>query len=255
MLVVISPAKKLDFKTKSNTNISSKPQLLEHSELLINDLKKYSIEDLTRLLNISYGLAETNLTRILEWHKNYYGQENSKQAILAFNGDVYVGLDAKSFSEQQFEIAQNKVRIISGLYGLLKPLDLILAYRLPMATKLSNSRGRNLYDFWNNIITDELNKALEQTNSKMLVNLASNEYFKAIDRKKINAEIIDVAFKEDKNGTLRVVSFYAKKARGRMTRYIIENNINNFEDLKGFNIDGYSFSEEQSEKNKLVFVR
>ncbi len=254
MLIVISPAKKLDFKTESNTGLSSKPELLEHSKLLIDELRKCSIEDLTKLMNISYGLAESNLTRFWEWDENHESP-NTKQAILAFNGDVYVGLDAKNFTEQQFELAQNKLRIISGLYGLLRPLDMIWAYRLSMATKLQNSRGRNLYDFWGNIITNEINKSLAETNSKTLVNLASNEYFKALSRKKINAQIVDIVFKENKNGTFRVVSFYSKKARGQMANYIIKNNINDVEMLKGFNIDGYAFSEEQSERNMLIFVR
>ncbi len=254
MLIVISPAKKLDFQTKSNTNLSTRPEFLSDSKLLVDELKKCSIEDLTKLMNISYGLAETNLTRFLEWTENY-ALENAKQAVLAFNGDVYVGLDAKNFTEQQFEIAQNKLRIISGLYGLLRPLDMILPYRLSMSTKLANSRGRNLYDFWGDIITNEINKKLSENNSKTLVNLASNEYFKVLNRKKIDAQIVDVVFKENKNGIFRVVSFYAKKARGQMAGYIIRNNINDVEKLKGFNIDGYAFSDEQSEKNKLVFVR
>lgn len=254
MLIVISPAKKLDYKTKANTELSSMPSLLEHSKILIDELQKCSIEELTKLMNISYGLAETNLKRYVDWKPNY-DKQTAKQAILAFNGDVYIGIDAKSFNDKQFEIAQNKVRIISGLYGLLKPLDLILPYRLPMATKLTTRNGRNLYDFWGNIITKEINKSLKETKSTLLVNLASNEYIKAIDKNDISTDILDIAFKENKNGIYRVVSFYAKKARGTMTRYIIENNISDKEELKGFNIDGYSFDETQSNNEKFVFVR
>lgn len=254
MLIVISPAKKLDFKNPPNTKLYSTPNLLEHSKVLINELKKCSIEDLTKLMNVSYGLAETNLKRFFDWSLPFK-PENAKQAILAFNGDVYEGLNAKSFSDKDFNVAQKKLRIISGLYGLLKPLDLIQAYRLSMGTKLSNDRGKNLYGFWGDIITDELNKSIKETDNNILVNLASNEYFKAINRNKINAEIIEIVFKENKNGIYRVVSFYAKKARGLMANFIIKNNINNPEDLKGFNLDNYYFDQKQSTKSKIVFVR
>lgn len=254
MLIVISPAKKLDFKNPPNTKLYSTPNLLEHSKILIEELKKCSIEDLTKLMNISYGLAETNLKRIFDWSVPFK-PENAKQAILAFNGDVYEGLNAKSFSDKDFNVAQKKLRIISGLYGLLKPLDLIQAYRLSMGTKLSNDRGKNLYSFWGDIITDELNKSLKETDNNILINLASNEYFKAIDRNNIKAEIIEIVFKENKNGIYRVVSFYAKKARGLMANFIIKNNLNNPENLKGFNLDNYYFDQKQSTKSKIVFVR
>ncbi|MBN2890437.1 MAG: peroxide stress protein YaaA [Bacteroidales bacterium] len=254
MLIVISPAKKLDYKTQPNTSLQSMPTLLEHSKELIEDLRNCSIESLTKLMNISYGLAETNLERFAEWELPYK-KENAKQAVLAFNGDVYNGLNAKTFDDEDFKVAQNKIRIISGLYGLLKPLDLILPYRLPMGTKLSNSRGKNLYEFWGNIITTEINKALIETKSKAIINLASNEYFKAVNKENIDAELVEVVFKENKNGILRVVSFYAKKARGMMANYIVKNKINDVEDLKGFNYEGYSYDESQSTKNKFVFVR
>ncbi len=254
MLVVISPAKKLDFKTKANTSQYSVPELTEHSQILINELKKCTIEDLTKLMNISYGLAETNLKRIFEWHLPFT-PENAKQAILAFNGDVYEGINAKNFTEKDFKFAQNHLRIISGLYGLLRPLDLIQPYRLPMGTKLPNERGKNLYAFWGNIITDQINKTLQQTNNKILLNLASNEYFKAINTKELEVPTVDVVFKENKNGVYRVVSFYAKKARGLMSRFIITNQITNIEDIKSFNLDGYSFDEQQSDMDKFVFTR
>lgn len=254
MLIVISPAKKLDYKNPPNTESYTIPSLTEHSEILIEELRKCSIEDLTKLMNISYGLAETNLKRFFDW-KLPFNLKNAKQAILAFNGDVYEGINAKSFSQKDFNVAQNKLRIISGLYGLLKPLDLVQAYRLPMGTKLSNERGKNLYQFWGDIITNEINKSLQETNSKILVNLASNEYFKAIDKNNINAQIIEVVFKENKNGIYRVVSFYAKKARGFMTNFIIKNNIKNIEEIKAFNMANYSFDEQQSSDFKLVFTR
>ena len=254
MLIVISPAKKLDFKTKSNTLLNSKPNLLEHSKKLIDELRKCSIEDLTKLMNISYGLAETNLERYANWNISHK-KELAKQAILAFNGDVYTSIGAKLFDDKDFEIAQNTIRIISGLYGLLRPLDLILPHRLSMGTRLSTEQGRNLYEFWGETIIEELNVALAETNNKILVNLASNEYFNAIKKGDINAQLIDIIFKENKNGTYRVVSFYAKKARGLMSNFIIKNNIETIEELKSFNMTGYSFDESQSEEYKLVFVR
>lgn len=254
MLIVISPAKKLDFKTKPKTNLYTIPVLTNHAEILVNELRKCSIEDLTKLMNISYGLAETNLKRFFDWSIPF-STDNAKQAVLSFNGDVYDGMNAKSFSNEDFKIAQNTVRIISGLYGLLKPLDLIQPYRLPMGTKLANERGKNLYEFWGDIITDELNISLDETNNDTLINLASNEYFKAVNTQNLNAKIIEVIFKENKNGVYRVVSFYAKKARGLMARYIINNKIKDVEDLKGFNLENYNFDEKQSTKDKLVFTR
>ncbi len=254
MLIIISPAKKLNLKEKPNTKNFSKPELTNHSKILIEELKKRSIEDLTKLMNISYGLAETNLNRFLKWSLPF-NLENAKQALLSFNGDVYKSINPADFSEKDFQVAQNKLRIISGLYGLLKPLDLIQPYRLPMGTKLANQRGKNLYRFWDDIITEELNKSLEQTNNNILLNLASNEYFKAIKPKKLNAVIVEVVFKENKNGVYRVVSFYAKKARGLMTRFIIKNKINKIDDIKSFNLENYYFDENQSTNKKLVFIR
>jgi len=254
MLLVISPAKKLDIQTETLINKYTQPELLEHSKLLVDTLKKKSIEDLIKLLNISYGLAETNL----EYYKNWsypFNLNNAKQAILMFKGDVYVGLEANTFSKEDFDFAQAHIRILSGLYGLLRPLDLIKPYRLPMGTKLINPRGKNLYDFWNNIITQALNKALKQINSNILINLASNEYFKAIKPEKLNAHIITPIFKENKNGKQRVISFYAKKARGLMSRFVIKNKITTHEELKNFNLEGYKFDSQQSTDDKLIFVR
>lgn len=254
MLILISPAKKLDYKTKSNTNLYTNAELTEHSKILVEEIRKCSIEDLTKLMNISYGLAETNLNRFYEWHLPF-SLENAKQAILAFNGDVYEGINAKDFSQEDFEYSQKTLRIISGLYGVLKPLDLIQSYRLSMGTKLQNPRGKNLYEFWGDTITENINKALKETGHTEILNLASNEYFKAINSDVLNAKIIDVIFKENKNGTYRVVSFYAKKARGLMSQYIIKNRLKNIDDIKAFNMDGYSFASSQSTLNKLVFVR
>lgn len=254
MILIISPAKKLDFKTKSNTDQYTYAELTDHSKILIEELRKCSIEDLTKLMNISYGLAEKNLDRFYNWTLPFT-KENAKQAVLAFNGDVYNGIDAKSFKESDFEFAQKKLRIISGLYGLIKPLDLIQPYRLSMGTKLQNPRGKNLYKFWGDIITESLNKTLSETGDKNVLNLASNEYFKAINPDKLNANIINIVFKENKNGIYRVVSFYAKKARGIMSNYIIKNKIEKLEDIKSFDLDGYSFDKNQSTLQKLVFIR
>ncbi len=254
MLLVISPAKKLDYKTKPNTKIYTYPELTDYSKILVDELRKCSIEDLTKLMNISYGLAETNLNRFFNWSLPFT-PENAKQAILAFNGDVYDGINAKMFNDDDFDFAQKTLRIISGLYGLLKPLDLIQPYRLSMGTKLQNSKGKNLYQFWGDIITESLNKTLSETANKELLNLASNEYFKAINPEKLNAKIIDVVFKENKNGIYRVVSFYAKKARGLMSNYVIKNRIEKIEDIKAFNSEGYSFDKNQSTAHKIVFIR
>ncbi len=254
MLLVISPAKKLDTESEPVTKKYTQPQLLEHSKELVDILKKKTIEDLIKLLNISYGLAELNLERYQKWNPPF-SLDNAKQAILIFNGDVYDGLDAKTFTEDDFDFAQKHLRILSGLYGVLRPLDLIQPYRLPMGTKLVNPRGKNLYLFWGDIITEALNQALKEVKTDILVNLASNEYFKAIHPDKLNARIITPVFKENKNGNLRVVSFYAKKARGMMSKFIIQNRLTSPEDLKNFDMEGYKFAPDQSTDEKLVFVR
>jgi len=254
MLIVISPAKKLDFDTPPVTNKFSQPELLEHSKVLVDILKRSSIESLTKLMNISYGLAELNLKRFQQW-STPFSLQNAKQAVLAFNGDVYEGLNAADFNEEDYDFAQEHLRIISGLYGILRPMDLIQPYRLPMGTKLINPRGKNLYQFWGDIITEKLNEEIDKKGYKYLINLASNEYFKAIHPDKLNAQIITPVFKENKNGVYRVVSFYAKKARGLMTRFAIENRIEDPEHLKDFALEGYKFDPAQSNTEKFVFVR
>ncbi len=254
MLLVISPAKKLDFSKQTIISEFSQPQLLDQAKILMDILKQKSIEDLIKLLNISYGLAETNLQRFQEWNPPFTPY-NAKQAILAFNGDVYDGLKAKTFSQQDFQFAQKHLRILSGLYGVLRPLDLIQPYRLPMGTKLVNPRGKNLYQFWGDIITNNLNHTIKYYGYKYLINLASNEYFKAINTKKLNAKVITPVFKEIKNGVERVVSFYTKKARGMMARFIITNKIEDPQQLKYFNLGGYKYSDEESSDEKIVFIR
>ncbi len=254
MLLVISPAKKLDTQSSPVTKKYTQPELLEHSKILVDILKKKTIEDLIKLLNISYGLAELNLERYQQWNPPFT-LDNAKQAVLIFNGDVYDGLEANNFTEDDFDFAQKHLRILSGLYGLLRPLDLIQPYRLPMGTKLVNPRGKNLYLFWGDIITETLNKALKEAGTDVLVNLASNEYFKAVHPDKLNGRVVTPVFKENKNGKQRVVSFYAKKARGLMSRFVIQNRLTSPEQLKDFYLEGYKFDPLQSTDDKLVFVR
>jgi len=254
MLLVVSPAKNLDYDSPLATEQFSQPELLEHSQLLIKQCKKLTPADISSLMGISDKLAGLNAARFGEW-ATPFTQENARQAILAFNGDVYTGLDAKSFSEKDFAFAQQHMRILSGLYGLLKPLDLMQAYRLEMGKKLDNDRGSNLYQFWDDIITEHLNAAIEAQGDNVLINLASNEYFKSVKKKSLKAEVITPAFKDWKNGQYKMISFFAKKARGLMARYIIENQITDVEQLKGFDVAGYQYSTELSKANDWVFTR
>jgi cytoplasmic iron level regulating protein YaaA (DUF328/UPF0246 family) len=205
-------------------------------------------------MKLSDKLAGLNAARFGEWSLPFT-PENARQAVLAFNGDVYSGLDANSFSDDDFNFAQQHFRILSGLYGLLKPLDLMQAYRLEMGTKLDNVRGANLYQFWGDIITKELNEVLVEQGDDVLINLASNEYFKAVNKKSLNATIITPQFKDWKNGQYKMISFYAKKARGLMARYIIQNQIKNIEQVKDFDLAGYQFNTDFSQGNELVFTR
>jgi len=254
MLIIISPAKSLDFDTKPINKKHSEPSLLAESPALITELCKLSPEELGKLMSISPKLSELNTTRNHNW-KTPFTPQNAKQALLAFRGDVYTGIDADSFTTANFNLAQKKLRILSGLYGLLRPLDLIQPYRLEMGTKLKNNRGKNLYEFWGSMITDELNKSLQESNNKILINLASNEYFKAVKKKEVNAEIVTPIFKDEKNGNYKVISFFAKKARGMMTQFIIKNNIKTISGLKTFDSAGYIYNEELSKGNELVFIR
>jgi len=254
MKIVISPAKTLDFETPAQTNIYSQPAYLEQSQQLIDELKVLSVSDIATLMKLSDKLASLNMARFGSW-ATPFNQDNAKQALLAFKGDVYTGLNAESFSEKDFEFAQQSLRILSGLYGLLKPLDLIQAYRLEMGTKFANSQGKDLYQFWGNQLTDALNQEFSKDSDPVLVNLASNEYFKAVKAKELQARIITPIFKDWKNGQYKIISFYAKKARGLMTAYIIQNQLTEPEQLKGFNVDGYYFSPENSKGNDWCFLR
>ncbi|MBO9490075.1 peroxide stress protein YaaA [Endozoicomonas sp. G2_1] len=254
MLLVVSPAKNLDYESPVATQTFSQPELLAESELLIERCLKLSPADIGSLMSISDKLAGLNAARFGAWQQPFT-PDNARQAVLAFNGDVYTGLDAASFSEDDFAFAQDHMRILSGLYGLLKPLDLMQAYRLEMGTKLDNVRGKNLYEFWGSIITELLNKAIAEQGDKVLVNLASTEYFKAVKKKELDANIITPAFKDWKNGQYKMISFFAKKARGLMARYIIQNQLTDVEQLKGFDLGGYQFNDELTKGNDWVFTR
>lgn len=253
MLILISPAKSLDFETKPSTEKYTQPSFLKESRQLNRELKKLSPKDLSQLMSISDKLGELNFERNQKW-KTPFSPENAKQAVLAFTGDVYQGLQASDLSEKELDVAQEKIRILSGLYGLLKPLDLIQAYRLEMGTKFGVNGSNDLYGFWQDKITKAVNKELKQVGGP-LVNLASNEYYKVVDSKKIRAEIISPAFKDLKNGQYKIISFYAKKARGLMSRFVVKNNITNAEDLKAFDLEGYYFNNELSKGKDWIFTR
>ncbi|MBA4410949.1 MAG: peroxide stress protein YaaA [Bacteroidota bacterium] len=254
MIIVISPAKTL----YSNCPVQFKPfsqvDFLPEAEKIISVMKKKKPAQLANLMGISPKLAETNYQRFQAW-ATPFTPENSWQAILMFNGDVYQGLKADTFSADEFEIAQQHLRILSGVYGLLKPLDLIQPYRLEMGTSVAIGRKKNLYDFWKARITAKLNQDFSETGGKVLINLASNEYFSAIDSKNLEARIITLTFKEQKSGQYQVVSFFAKRARGLMSRFIIQNQINDPEEIKAFDLEGYYFNNGLSKGDNWVFTR
>jgi len=254
MLIVISPAKTLDFDTLPTTNTFSQPTMLDDSEKLIDVLTTKSPSDIEKLMKISPKLAELNAERYHTWSRPF-DANNAKQAVLAFKGDVYTGLDAESLSDKELAYAQDHLRILSGLYGLLRPLDLMQAYRLEMGTKLDNPKGKNLYEFWGNKITDAINAQLADQQSDALINLASNEYFKSVKAKNINADIVTPVFKDWKNGQYKMISFYAKKARGLMSAWVIKNQVEELAQLSGFNVDGYQYSSNDSDALNPVFLR
>lgn len=254
MLIVISPAKSLDYKTPPTTEEFTMSEMLDESEKLLTKLRKMNAKKLSDLMGISANLGQLNFERYQTWHQPFT-PENAKQAVLAFSGDVFQGLDAPSLSGKQLLKLQSKLRILSGLYGVLKPLDLMQPYRLEMGTKLKYQRSANLYDFWKSKITPKIKEALAESGSNVLVNLASNEYYKSIDTKKLGAEIVTPEFKDLKNGQYKMISFFAKKARGLMTRFILENDINRIEDLQAFDLQGYNFNPRLSKDNKPVFTR
>lgn len=254
MLIVLSPAKTLDFETPVSTTEFSQATLLEQSELLIERCQKLSMQDIASLMKVSDKIAGLNVARFADW-KLPLTPDNARQALFAFKGDVYTGLEAQTLSPAVLSYAQQHLRILSGLYGLLKPLDLMLAYRLEMGTKLDNFRGANLYQFWGSMVTEAVNASLQAQGDQLLVNLASNEYFKAVKKRELKGQIITPIFKDQKNGQYKVISFYAKKARGLMARYILENELTEVEQLKSFDVDGYYFVEADSTATDLVFYR
>lgn len=252
MIVVISPAKKLDFTTPAPLSESTLPTNLEKSSQLISELRKCDAKKISSLMSLSEALTKLNMQRYQDF-KTPFTLKNAKQAVFAFKGDTYVGLDAESLKENEVLYAQQKLRILSGLYGLVSPLDLIQPYRLEMGTNFSCGESKNLYEFWKQTITEELNDLLKE--NKVLINCASNEYFKAVDTKKLKATVITPAFKENKDGEFKMVSFFAKKARGMMSRYIIENRLDDPLDLLGFNLDGYKYNKKLSSELGPVFTR
>lgn len=252
MKIVISPAKSLDFETKIPTTQFTQGIFLDEASKLNTVLKKKSPKQLSSLMSISDKLGELNWERNQNWQLPF-STENARQAVFAFKGDVYIGLDAYTLSSEKINQLQQKLRILSGQYGLLKPLDLIQPYRLEMGTKLKVGSKSNLYEYWNSKITNALNTELIE--GEVLVNLASNEYFKAVKPKLLKVPIITPIFKDYKNGKLKMISFFAKKARGLMVRYIVDNNIEKTEDLKGFNYEGYAFDANLSTNKELVFTR
>ena len=254
MLAVISPAKRLDFKSAATTDKHSLPAFLPDSKQLIRELRSKSPDEIAKLMNLSTELADLNYERYGEW-QTPFTPENAKQAALAFKGDVYLGLDAATLNDRDWAWAQKHLRILSGLYGLLKPLDLIQPYRLEMGTKLANPKGDDLYAFWGKRLTCALNEAIAEQRQPVLVNLASTEYFDSVDENAIEARIITPTFKDLKNGRYRFLSFYAKKARGLMARYIIDNRVSTLKGLRDFDVAGYYFSESQSRGDNWVFLR
>ena len=252
MKILLSPAKSLDFKSELPTNKTSSICFEKEAQYLNSILKSKNPKELSDLMSISSKIADLNYERNHNWSLPFT-QKNARQAVYAFSGDVYRGLDAYSIDDSKIDFLQNSVRIISGLYGLIKPLDLIQPYRLEMGTKLAFDSNKNLYDFWRKKITEQLN--LELDDKEPILNLASNEYFKAIDAKVIKSDVYSANFKQFKNGEFKTIAIFSKKARGMMTRFIVNNNITNISDIKSFDYDGYIFHEELSTDKELIFTR
>lgn len=254
MLLVLSPAKSLDFESPVPEQAFTQPDFLNRSEQLIKTLRQLSPEDLSDLMHISPKLAELNVERNLNW-QTPFTPDNARPAIYAFTGDVYTGLDVHSLDSEDIQYAQDHVRILSGLYGLLRPLDLMQAYRLEMGTSLKHKSNSSLYEYWGSSLAEKLNETFADTEDPVLINLASNEYFKAVDKKKLKARIISPVFKDYKNGQYKIISFFAKKARGMMAAWIIRNRIENVQQLNDFELAGYHFSDSDSTDDKPVFLR
>ena len=253
MITVISPAKTLDFESQPITNCHTQPKFLAQSQALIDELRELSAPSIATLMKLSDKLAGLNMARFQTW-TTPFSLGNSKQAVLAFKGDVYTGLDADTMDDEGLAFAQQHLRILSGLYGVLKPLDLIQPYRLEMGTQFANAKGKNLYQFWGGQLREEIETEASQSDA-VLVNLASNEYFKAVDTKQLDARIITPVFKDEKNGTFKIISFYAKKARGLMSAWLIQQQITDPDRLKAFDVAGYRFDPSSSQGDTFVFTR
>ncbi len=253
MIVLLSPAKSLNLEPTKQKG-TTQPRLLEESGTLVNKLKKQSIKSIKDLMKISDQLAELNSKRYKSF-ETPFTKENAKPAILTFDGDVYTGLQAESFDQDDMKFAQSHIRILSGLYGVLRPLDLMQAYRLEMGTSLKTGRKKNLYEFWDTKITDLINKDLKKAKSDIVLNLASKEYFGAVKQQLVEGNIVDVDFKENRNGVFKVISFNAKKARGTMAHKIVKNRVTDVAHLKRFNVDGYKYNKDLSKDNHLVFTK
>ncbi|QWE15790.1 peroxide stress protein YaaA [Polynucleobacter sp. AP-Nino-20-G2] len=254
MLIVLSPAKSLDYKTPVSVKATTLPEFVAESAKLIADLKKLAPQEVADLMGLSDQLAVLNVGRYRDWSKKFT-PENSKPAIYAFNGDVYDGFDVKSLDAKAVHFAQDHIRILSGLYGALKPLDLMQPYRLEMGTAFKNARGKDLYAFWGQRVTQSLKQVLDHQKKPVLLNLASEEYFKVLQPKDLDCPVISPVFQDAKDGKYKIISFYAKRARGLMARYIVENRITDPVDLKGFNLDGYKYVASESKPDKPVFRR
>lgn len=254
MIVLLSPAKTLDFETACPTDKYSQLEFPKEAKKLNVLLKKLKVGDIQKLMSVSEDIAQLNHARFKNFQSEYT-LENSKQAVFAFKGDVYLGMEPQSFSEKDLDYAQGKMRILSGLYGILRPLDLIQPYRLEMGTKLANKEGTNLYHFWGDKITKKINAELKSQNDDVILNLASNEYFKSVKSKSLQGSLVTAEFKDSKNGEYKMIGFFAKKARGAMAAYVVKNRIEKIDDLKGFDWDGYIYNENMSEENNLVFTR
>jgi cytoplasmic iron level regulating protein YaaA (DUF328/UPF0246 family) len=254
MLILISPAKTLDFDTPATTKTATKPAFLGESQRLIHELQKLDPGDISSLMHISENLGNLNHARFMDWHTPFT-KTNAKQSVLAFKGDVYTGLDAESFTADEHKYAQQHLRILSGLYGVLRPLDLMQPYRLEMGTKFVNPRGKNLYEFWGDLVTDNLNKQLKSLKTETVLNLASNEYFKSVNKKLLKGEIIAPVFKDLNRGNYKIISFYAKKARGLMAAWVIKKGLTDPNKLKQFKVAGYRYNADMSTSAKPVFTR
>ena len=254
MLIVLSPAKSLDYKTPAKVKAPTLPEFVSESAKLIADLKKLSPQELANLMGLSDQLAALNVGRYRDWSKKFT-DENSKPAIYAFDGDVYDGFDVKTLDAKAIAFAQDHVRILSGLYGALRPLDLMQPYRLEMGTPFKNARGKDLYAFWGERVTNSLKAVLEKQKKPVLLNLASEEYFKVLQAKNLDCPVISPVFQDGKDGKFKIISFYAKRARGLMARYVVENRITDPADLKGFNLDGYKYVASESKPEKPLFRR